>query len=90
MTSSNTGVTTAAQMGGFSVDEQLATQAFYGMRLNTKTGHFRVEEITNGDLPVVLPQDNVLNINDYKQWVWSKAKLGFTFSANGHLLMTVG
>ena len=90
MTSMNGGTPIDTNLGGFNVDEAIATKAFYGMRLNSLTGHLAIEEITNGDLPIALPQDNVLNINDYKQWMWSKAKLAFTFSEKGHLLLTVG
>ncbi len=76
------------ELGGVSIPSTLPDNVFYGFRLNNSTGHLNIEKI-DGDTPIALPQENIINANDYKQWVWTTNTLSFSFSETGHLLMTV-
>lgn len=75
--------------GGFSVPDEVATDAFYGFRLDPITGHLNVEVIAAGTDVIQLPQEGVIDPNDYVNWMWSPATLQFDFAPNGHLKMTV-
>ena len=74
-----TGVDTAA-----GTIDSYANKVFYGIRLVHATGQLLIEVIKDGSL-VSLPQDNIINVDDYANWVWSSDALAFSFSSNGHL-----
>ncbi len=71
-------------MAGFYEGSDLADKTFYGFRLDNPTGNLNIEIINDGS-PVVLPQDNVVSADDYKQWVWSRDTLQFQWGPGGHL-----
>jgi hypothetical protein len=73
-------------MGGFYEGTDLADKVFYGFRLDPDTGNLNIE-ILDGDIPVSLPQENIIDKYDYKQWVWSKDTIQFEWGNQGHLLM---
>ncbi len=73
-------------MAGFYEGSDLADKTFYGFRLDLATGNLNVEKINDGS-PVVLPQENVIDANDYKQWVWTRDTLAFQWGNNGHLMV---
>jgi hypothetical protein len=77
------------QLGGVVIDADISKQVFYGFRFDQKTGHLNIEEISKGSDTIALPQDGVLDPADYKQWLFTKAKLDFRFTANGHLEMVI-
>ena len=72
-------------MGGFYEGTDLADKVFYGFRLNPDDGGL-VIEVLDGDTPISLPQDTIIDKYDYKQWVWSKDTIQFEWN-EGHLLM---
>jgi len=72
-------------MGGFYEGTDLADKVFYGFRLNPDDGGL-VVEVLDGDTPVSLPQETIIDKYDYKQWVWSKDTIQFEWN-KGHLLM---
>ena len=74
-------------MAGFYEGTDLADKTFYGFRLNNQTGHLDIEVINDGS-PVVLPQDNIIDPLDYKQFLWTQNILEFQWS-NGHLQMRI-
>lgn len=73
-------------MSGFYEGTDLVDKVFYGFRLDPDTGNLTIE-ILDGDTPVSLPQDGVIDKYDYKQWVWSKDTIQFEWGNQGHLLM---
>lgn len=73
-------------MGGFYEGTDLADKVFYGFRLNPDDGNLNIE-ILDGDTPVSLPQDNIVDKYDYKQWFWTKDTIQFYWGSGGHLLM---
>ena len=73
-------------MSGFYTGTDLADKVFYGFRMNPNNGGLDIE-ILDGDTPVSLPQDGVIDKYDYKQWFWSKDTVQFSWDTNGHLLM---
>jgi hypothetical protein len=78
-----------ANRGGVQLPSNIPTDAFYGFRLNPSTGHLDVEVIANGNGVVRLPNDEILDPLDYKQWLWTTLSLHFAFNpTNGHLEMT--
>lgn len=75
-------------MSGLYTGTDLADKTFYGFRYDTNTGRLSVEIINDGETPVVLPQEGIIDSTDYKQWFWSQNTVQFRFSDNnGHLLM---
>ena len=64
---------------------EFADKTFYGFKLKT-TGDLNVDVINDGTTPVRLPDENIIDPEDYKQWCWSKATVTFRWD-NGHLLM---
>lgn len=66
----------------------LPEHTFYGLRLNHATGALTADAI-RGDEPVVLPQDGVIDPNDYKAHLWSRNDIQFSWGPKGHLLMEV-
>lgn len=77
-------------VGGARVPENIASDVFYGFKLNPKTGHLSVEVIAQGDGVVRLPANpSIVQANDYRQWLWTPDTLKFSFSTDGHLEMTV-
>jgi hypothetical protein len=74
-------------MSGFYEGTDLAEKTFYGFRLNHADGGLVVEVINDGS-PVVLPQQDVVDPNDYKQWVWSQDTLRFVWD-RGHLQVKI-
>jgi hypothetical protein len=73
---------------GFYEGSDLGDKVFYGFRLNPDTGHLSIE-VLDGDLPVSLPQVDIINKYDYKQWVWTKSTLLFTWGLQGHLHLKI-
>jgi len=73
-------------MSGFYEGSDLADKTFYGFRLDLATGNLNVEKINDGS-PVSLPQDDVIDPNDYKQWIWTRDTLDFQWGNNGHLMV---
>ena len=73
-------------MSGLYEGTDLADKVFYGFRLDPDTGNLSVE-ILDGDTPVSLPQDSIIDKYDYKQWIWSKDTIQFYWGNGGHLLM---
>jgi hypothetical protein len=73
----------------FNVDD-VADKTFYGFRYNHLTGKLQVEKINDGDV-VSLPDPSVVDANDYKQWVWTRSNLSFSWnnSRKTHLLVEV-
>lgn len=71
------------------IDQDIANQVFYGFRLNPADGRLTVEEIGDGNGVVRLPEPNISDPLDYKQWVWTKATLEFRFNMNGHLELKI-
>lgn len=73
-------------MSGFYTGTDLVDKVFYGFRYDPDTGNLNIE-ILDGDLPVRLPQDNIIDKYDYKQWFWTKDTVRFEWGTGGHLLM---
>jgi hypothetical protein len=73
-------------MSGFYEGTDLVDKVFHGFRLDPDTGNLNIE-ILDGDTPVSLPQDGIIDKYDYKQWVWTKDTLQFEWGNKGHLLM---
>lgn len=73
-------------MSGFYEGTDLVDKVFHGFRLDPDTGNLTVE-ILDGDTPVSLPQDGVIDKYDYKQWLWTKDTLQYSWGSKGHLLM---
>lgn len=78
---------TIADLGGVVIPEDMGDATFYGFRLNPVNGQLTIEVINNGDGTIQLPFDYILNVNDYRQWLWSKRALNFVSGAKGHILM---
>ena len=79
-----------AQLGGVRVAPDIPKDVFYGFRLDSKTGHLDIEVIANGNGVVRLPDPEMIDPLDYKQWLWTTNSLKFQFNpVNGHLEMTV-
>lgn len=73
-------------MSGFYDGTDLVDKVFYGFRMNPDDGGLNVE-VLDGDTPVSLPQEGVIDKYDYKQWLWSKDTIQFYWGDKGHLLM---
>jgi hypothetical protein len=62
--------------------EDLPQQIFYGFRYDVFSGKLTVEKINDGSV-VSLPSEYFQNVNDYRQWVWTKRSLNFSWSNTG-------
>jgi hypothetical protein len=77
-------------LGGVRFAPDIPTDVFYGFRLDSQTGHLDIEVIANGAGVVRLPDPELIDPLDYKQWIWTTNSLQFQFNpVNGHLEMTV-
>ena len=82
--------TEAAAFGGVRIPATLPDDTFYGFRLDPLTGSLRIEVISDQmDGVIKLPQEGVVDANDYRQWIWTTNTLDFKFSDAGHLQMKV-
>jgi hypothetical protein len=72
-------------MPGIYTGTDLADKSFYGFRLSI-SGNLSVEVI-RGESPIVLPQEEAIDPNDYKTYVWSDNDLSFEWGPNGHIYM---
>lgn len=76
-------------IGEVSTIDDIANKVFYGFRYHKDTGKL-ILEVLSGDDPVSLPQEDVINDLDYRQWLWTQKKLTFDWNDNnGHLLVEV-
>lgn len=75
-------------MSGFYEGTDLADKTFYGFRMNPDDGNLNIE-VLDGDTPVVLPQEGIVDKYDYKQWIWSRNTIRFEWGNNGHLLIRI-
>lgn len=73
-------------MGGLYQGTDLSDKVFYGFRLDPTTGNLTVE-ILDGDTPVSLPQEDVIDPLDYKQHFFSSDTIEFDWGDKGHLLI---
>ncbi len=76
----------ASVVSGFYEGSALADKTFYGFKLD-KQGDLTVEIINDGTTVVSLPEDDIIDDNDYKHWFWSSDTINFYFDENGHLVM---
>jgi hypothetical protein len=67
--------------------DELADKVFYGFKVNPDTSHLDVDVI-DGDRPIVLPQSDIIDPHDYKQWVFSNHALSFQWD-KGHLQVRI-
>lgn len=77
------------QTDGVRVAHELAEDVFYGFKIDAPTGNLNLEIIADGDGVIKLPFPDIIDSNDYKQWIWTTNTLEFRFATNGHLEMTV-
>lgn len=83
-------MTPSVNLGGAVLPKSVASDLFYGFRIDPETGNLFIDEIINGSGVISLPQDNGVDAKAYKQWLWTQNKVVFNFnSSNGHLEMTV-
>lgn len=73
-------------MGGLYQGTDLSDKVFYGFRMDNKTGHLNIE-ILDGDTPVSLPQEGIIDPNDYKQHFFTSDTIELDWGNKGHLLM---
>lgn len=82
--------TTEASIGGVRITKNLSKETFYGFSLDHMTGNLNIEIIGQGVGVVRLPQPDVIDPTDYKQWIFTEETLQFRFNTtNGHLEMTI-
>jgi hypothetical protein len=75
-----------ADDGGLYTGTALANKTFYGFRLDPATGNCDFEKINDGT-PVVLPNDGVIDPNDYRAFFWSSDTIKVQWGPNGHIQM---
>lgn len=71
--------------------DNIMDKTFIGFSYDAETGILNIEEIDD-DAVVFLPQDNILSMEDYTAWFWTKKNLTFSWdteSKQGHLIMEV-
>lgn len=66
----------------------LGDKVFYGFLLDPSNGNLQID-ILDGDQPVKLPQEDIIDPLDYSQYFWSSDSIRFEFDAKGHLLMRI-
>lgn len=72
---------------GIYTGNDLSDKTFYGFRLDPDTGNLNIEIINDGS-PVEIPQDDIIDKYDYRQYFWSQNTVRFQFNdQNGHLLV---
>lgn len=76
----------ASVVSGFYSGSALADKTFYGFKLD-KQGDLTVEIINDGTTVVSLPEEDIIDDDDYKHWFWSSDTINFYFDENGHLVM---
>jgi hypothetical protein len=64
------------------------TATFYGIRVDS-TGNMKIDVINDDTMPVVLPQQDAIDPNDYKGYFWDPKTIQYEFASNGHLRMKV-
>lgn len=65
----------------FNVDD-IANQTFYGFKYDVDSARLTVEKINDGATPVRLPDETLLREDDYKQWLWTRSTLDFSWNSN--------
>ena len=71
--------------------DNIMDKAFVGFRLNAETGNLTVEILDDNEYIISLPDDIIINGNDYKALFWTKKNLDFSWKPEkpGHLIMEV-
>jgi hypothetical protein len=72
--------------------DNIQNKAFIGFKLNNENGHFSIEIIDDDSAIISLPDDIIIDSNDYKALFWTKKNLNFMWSPEsnpGHLIMEV-
>jgi hypothetical protein len=72
-------------------DTNIVDKAFHGFKLN-KQGDLNIEVITDDTDIVKLPDDTIIDDNDYKHWFWTDDTITYqwdTTTRQGHLLMKI-
>ncbi len=78
----------AEQTTGVRIEHSVASDVLYGFRMDPATSHLNVEVLSGADV-ISLPQEGVIDPNDFRQWLVSTNTLDFTVDGRGHLIMTV-
>lgn len=63
----------------FNVND-VANQVFYGFKLNHSTGKLTLHKIDDATTPVRLPDEHLIRDDDYKQWLWTRNTLVFSWN----------
>lgn len=72
--------------------DNIQNKSFVGFRLDAETGNLTVEIIDDDEIIISLPDDTIIDGNDYKALFWTKKNLNFKWlpeSKPGHLIMEV-
>lgn len=72
--------------------DNIMEKAFVGFRLDAETGNLTVEILDDDEYIISLPDDIIIDGNDYKALFWTKKNLNFKWMPEqkpGHLIMEV-
>jgi hypothetical protein len=72
--------------------DNIQNKAFVGFRLDAVTGNLTVEIIDDDEYIISLPDDIIIDKDDYKALFWTKKNIGFKWMPEqkpGHLIMEV-
>ena len=68
------------------LQETLANATFHGFKLDHATGNLTIDIIDDDSVPIKLPQEGVLDPDDYKAHFWTRDTIKYSIDSNGHLI----
>jgi hypothetical protein len=76
---------------GFPENGNVSDKTFYGFKLSGETGNLDLQIIDDDSVAIKLPdlQDDIVDKDDYKHWVWSQNSLQFQWTDDGHLQVKI-
>lgn len=64
----------------------IADSTFHGFKLDAKTGNLTIDVIDDDSVPVKLPQEGIIDPDDYKASFWTRDTIKYSFDPKGHLI----
>lgn len=68
------------------LQETIANATFHGFKLDHATGNLTIDIIDDDSVPIKLPQEGVLDPEDYKASFWTRDTIKYSIDSNGHLI----
>lgn len=68
------------------LQDTIANTTFHGFKLDHATGNLTIDVIDDDTEVIRLPQEGVIDPEDYKAYFWTRDTIKYSIDSKGHLI----